>query len=73
MITMYTVEKIEDNLVTLEDRKNKSLFDIEKSLLPTSIEEGDILDLVNGKYIINEELTKQTKEDIRNKFNSLMN
>ena len=32
-----------------------------------------IIDLVDDKYIINEESTKRLKEDIRNKFNSLMN
>lgn len=70
---MYTVEKIEGNIVTLEDRNNNVFLEIKKDILPNSIKEGDILDLVDGKYIINEESTKKIKEDIRNKFNSLMN
>lgn len=70
---MFTVEKIEDNIVTLEDRNKNTFFNIEKKLLPNNIKEGDILDLKDNRYIINENYTKKVKEDIRNKFNSLMN
>ena len=70
---MFTVEKIEDNIVVLEDRNKNTFFNIEKNNLPNNIKEGDILDLEEGKYIINEYSTKKNKEDIRNKFNSLMN
>ena len=70
---MFTVEKIEDNIVVLEDRNKNTFFNIEKNNLPNNIKEWDILDLEEGKYIINEYSTKKIKEDIRNKFNSLMN
>ena len=70
---MFTVEKIEGYIVTLEDRNNNVFLEINKDILPSNIKEGDILDLVDNKYIINEESTKRVKEDIRNKFNSLMN
>ncbi len=70
---MFTVEKIDDNIVVLEDRNKNTFFNIEKNNLPNNIKEGDILDLEEGKYIINEYSTKKIKEDIRNKFNSLMN
>lgn len=70
---MYTVEKIEKDIVTLEDRKKNMFFEVYKKLLPSNIKEGDLLDLVDGEYIINESLTKETKKNIRNRFNSLMN
>lgn len=70
---MYTVEKLEEKLITLEDRTNNTLFDVDKNILPSNIKEGDILDLVDEKYIINNSLTKETKKDMRNRFNSLMN
>lgn len=70
---MYTVEKIEGDLVTLEDRNNKTIFDIEKSILPSNIKERDILEFVDKKYVINNALTKETKKNIRNKFDSLTN
>ena len=69
---MYTVEKIENNIVILEDRENNTFLEIKKEILP-EIKEGDILELIDGKYILNEEYTKKIKENIRNKFNSLMN
>lgn len=70
---MYTVEKIEEDLVILEDRKNNKLFNIDKKLLPQNINEGDIIEIVNNKYVINKELTNNIKKEIRNKFDSLMN
>lgn len=70
---MYTVEKIEDTKVTLEDRETCTLFDIDKNLLPQNINEGDIIDIVDNKYVINIEKTNLTKKGIRNRFNSLMN
>ena len=50
---MYTVEKIEDNIVILEDRKNGCLIEINAINLPNNIHEGDILELKNNKYILN--------------------
>jgi len=70
---MYTVEKIENNMVRLEDRKKNIFFEVDKKLFPSNLKEGDIVDLVNGEYIINDILTNEIKNSIRNKFNSLMN
>lgn len=69
---MYTVESIINDIVKLEDRNTKKIIEINKSILPNNIKEQDILDLVNDKYIINEEETKRIKKDIRNRFNNLI-
>lgn len=69
---MYTVESIINNIVKLENRNTKKIIEINKSLLPNNIKEQDILDLVNDKYIINEEETKRIKKNIRNRFNNLI-
>lgn len=69
---MYTVESIINDIVKLEDRNTKKIIEIKKSLLPNNIKEQDILDLVNDKYIINEEETKRIKKNIRNRFNNLI-
>ena len=69
---MYTVERIEDNIIILEDREINDLIEINKNLLPNDIHEGDILELINDEYVINEEETKRIKENIRNRFNSLI-
>ena len=69
---MYTEESIINDIVKLEDRNTKKIIEIKKSLLPNNIKEQDILDLVNDKYIINEEETKRIKKNIRNRFNNLI-
>ncbi len=69
---MYTVESIINDIVKLEARNTKKIIEIKKSLLPNNIKEQDILDLVNDKYIINEEETKRIKKNIRNRFNNLI-
>lgn len=69
---MYTVESIINDIVKLEDRNTKKIIEIKKSLLPNNIKEQDILDLINDKYIINEEETKRIKKNIRNRFNNLI-
>ena len=69
---MYTVESIINDIVKLEDRNTKKIIEIKKSLLTNNIKEQDILDLVNDKYIINEEETKRIKKNIRNRFNNLI-
>lgn len=70
---MYTVEKIEENLVRLENRETKKYFEVEKEILPSNIKEGDILDFINDKYVINKTLTENKKNNIRSRFDSLMN
>ena len=69
---MYTVDRIEDNYVVIENRDTKEVFNILKSDLPFNIKEGDILDKCDDKYYINEEETKRIKNDIRSRFNSLI-
>lgn len=73
MIKMFTVEKIEDNLVRLENRETKEYLEVEKEILPSNIKEGDILDFIKDKYVINKNLTENKKNNIRSRFDSLMN
>lgn len=68
---MYTVDRIEDNIVVLENRKSGEIEDIEKKLFPSNIKEGDIVFLENGKYIIDEVKTREVKNNIRDRFNKL--
>ncbi len=68
---MFTVEKIEENIVELEDRKTKNIIEITKEELPDNLNEGMILDFIDNKYVINTLKTKNIKENIRNRFNNL--
>lgn len=68
---MYTVDRIEDNIVVLENRKSGKIEDLEKELFPSNIKEGDIVFLENGKYVIDEAKTREVKNNIRDRFNKL--
>ena len=68
---MYTVDRIEDNIVILEDRSTLKKLEIEKNKLPKNIKEKDIISLKNNKYIIKTKETKKIKQDIKNRFNKL--
>lgn len=71
MIKMYTVDRIENNKVILEDRKNNVFFDVSIDLFNYKVEEGDIVELVNNLYVKNNELTNNIKENIRLRFDKL--
>ena len=68
---MYSVDRIEEDIVVLENRTTKEIINVDKNILPNNLKEGIILDYINGKYIINEDYTKEIKKDIRNKFDRL--
>lgn len=68
---MYTVDRIEGNIVILENRNNNKIIEVELNKLPKSIKEGDILTRSNNEYIIEKNKTNSTKNNIRNRFNKL--
>ncbi len=68
---MFSVDRIEEDIVVLENRTTKEIINVDKNILPNNLKEGIILDYINGKYIINEDYTKEIKKDIRNKFDRL--
>ena len=70
--TMYTVEKIGENIVDLEDRNTNIIIHIDRNILPNNINEGDIIDYINNEYTINNESTKKIKENIKNRFKNLI-
>mgnify|MGYP003404929399 CR=1 FL=1 len=70
---MYIVDRIEENYVILENRTNKRMEEVEIYKFPENIKEGDIIDFIYNKYIINEQKTIETKNNIRNRFNRLKN
>ncbi|MBP0965048.1 MAG: DUF3006 domain-containing protein [Oscillospiraceae bacterium] len=56
---MLVVEKIEGNVVTIEDGDNH--FNLNKTDISFSINEGDVIQLINGEYYPDEATTKQRK------------
>ena len=72
-IESYTVERIEDNIVVLEDRTTQDTINININELPNEIKTGDIIKKINGKYFIDEEETKSVEKRIEDKMNDLWN
>lgn len=67
----YAVDKIEENIVTLESLDTKEKKEVLLRVLPPNIKEGTILTYVNEVYKKDEVLEQQRKTSIQNKFNML--
>lgn len=72
-IQEFSVDRLEEDIVVLENRENGNRINIEKSKLADDIKEGDILKSINGKYILDREKTIDETNRIKNKMNDLWN
>ena len=70
-IEEFTVDRIEEGIAILENRKTLKTENVEAKKLPKEIKEGDILNKINGKYFINEKQTKEVTKRIQEKMNKL--
>lgn len=67
----YAVDKIEENIVTLESLDTKEKKEVLLRVLPSNIKEGTILTYENEVYKKDEALEQQRKTSIQNKFDML--
>jgi len=67
----YAVDKIEENIVTLESLDTKEKKEVLLEVLPSNIKEGTILTYENEIYKKDKVLEQQRKTSIQNKFNML--
>ena len=65
------VDKIEENIVTLESLDTKEKKEVLLEVLPSNIKEGTILTYENEVYKKDEVLEQQRKTSVQNKFNML--
>lgn len=72
-IEIFTVDRIEDDIVVLENRTTEGTIDVNINELPNNIKTGDIIRKINGKYFIDEEETKSIEKRIHDKMNDLWN
>ena len=70
-IEEFTVDRFEENYVVLENRKTNEIINVNKNELPEGIDEGDILDKINGKYILDRNKTEEVSNRISDKMNNL--
>lgn len=67
----YAVDKIEENIVTLESLDTKEKKEVLLEVLPSNIKEGTILTYENSVYTKDEVLEQQRRTSIQDKFNRL--
>lgn len=72
-IEEYSVDRFEDDIAVLEDRKTGKIKNIAQKDLPDNVEEGTILKCINGKFVIDEELTKNERAKIKEQMDNLWN
>lgn len=69
----YSVDRIEENIVVLENIENKEIIEINKSELDFEVVDGNILKLVDGKFVLDKETEVSRKESLRERLNRLKN
>ena len=72
-IEEFSIDRLEENEVVLENRKDGSKINLDKEKLPKEIKEGDIVKKINGKYILDISRTISERERIKNKMDDLWN
>ena len=70
---MYVVDRIEDNIVVLEDREHEIILQVERNYFPPDIEEGSVLNYVNGEYVFDYDLEEELRRRVQEKFDKLIN
>ena len=68
---MYTVDRIENDYVVLEDRNNLDMIDVKITEFNYDVSDGDIFLYKYVKYIKDEEETNRIKSNIRSIFDKL--
>ena len=67
----YVVDRIENNIIILENLKDKSILEIPKDKINFLVKDGDVLYYYNNKFRINLETKKKRIELIKEKFNKI--
>lgn len=67
----YTIDRFEENIVVIEDRKTGKMKNIEKEKIPENTKEGDIIKCINGKYFLDKEETEKIENEIEEKYKNL--
>lgn len=69
----YSVDRIEEDIIVLENVENKEIIEISKSELDFEVVDGNILKLVDGKFVLDQETEVRRKESLRERLNRLKN
>ena len=64
----YSVDRIEEDIIVLENIENKEIIEINKCELDFEVVDGNILKLVDGKFELDQEVEVSRKESLRETF-----
>ena len=67
------IDRIVNDILVCQDLDTKMMFEIESKMLDFKVEDGDVISLVNGKYVLNNNLKKQRIDIIKEKLNEAKN
>lgn len=67
----YAIDRIEENIVILEDINSKEKKEVNINKLPNNIQEGNIVICEDDKYILDEQEENIRRKRIMDKFNKL--
>lgn len=67
----YAVDRIEDNIVVLENINTKEKLEVQKGLLPSNIKDGTILIFENNEYKLDLNEEELRRKKIQERFNRL--
>ena len=67
----YVVDRIENNIIILENLKDKSILEIPKDKINFLVKDGDVLYYDNNKFRLDLETKKKRIELIKEKFNKI--
>ena len=67
----YVVDRIEEDIVVLENLETREITNIKITELDFKVREGNILSYENNKYTLDLNTEKLRKEKLRNRFNKL--
>ena len=67
----YAIDKILNNIVTIENLDTKEIKNISIKKFPNNIKEGNIVVKNNNKYVIDKELENTRRKLIKDKVNRL--
>ncbi len=70
---IYIVDRIEDNIAVLENKETNEIINIDISLLPTNLKEGNVLRYENNTYILDNDEEEKRRQLLLEKFNKLKN
>ena len=69
----YSVDRIEEDIIVLENIDNKEIVEVNKTELDFEVVDGNILKLVDGKFVLDKETEVSRKESLRERLNRLKN